>query len=77
MDLEIGQKVNATIFGMGPYESEIIGFKRIDDKILVRIRTNFGVCTLPVSEITPFKGVFYCLFLVGNRHNFPNPCLHW
>lgn len=49
--MTIGQKVNVTLFGVGPYPAEVIGFGQVSGDTRITVKTQFGVCKALAREV--------------------------
>ena len=49
--MTINQKVKVRIFGMGPYDAEVIGFGEVNGDTRITVRTAFGVCKVFPKEV--------------------------
>jgi len=49
--MTIGQKVSVTLFGMGPYPAEVIGFGQVSGDTRITVKTQFGVCKVFAEEV--------------------------
>ena len=49
--MTIGQKVTVTLFGMGPYPAEVIGFGQVNGDTRIAVKTRFGVCKVFAKEV--------------------------